>query len=586
MSDHNININFGDNNGGGYQGDTHGLLSSNFDRLNAMLAKLDTSVQKLTSQLQSKNINSSGRSTLSERTDAQKELIELRAQKKLQEEDRKYQRIRQLEEERHNRRIIAEKERSERQILQTRRTFGLGILGGIGYTGLQYLANQNTATMNKAGSMGSFLGANIQGQGADNYGSYIGNLYNIEKNREISRNSILAQGAGGLLGGTAGFLLGGGIGAGAGAYAGKELAQSMVTPSNAEVEQRMAIQRAISERMANASILQNRTGFSRFGLGMTNYDLVPHGFTADNKGIQARLSSQFENMYGMRNGVPNPNYNSILGISNYLQSSPVDRNKTGDLNKVIDNFTRAGFAVQDFTKLTVQGSLYQALTGKQLEAFSNNIRSARVKFGDAFDMNTSQTSLNLMAMGYKEDAAQKIAFQSQYNSGMMSNIERFQHQGIGDWYRNKIIGDAIGGFDINKSLIAGKFVGTTAGFNKLKQARDFIAKNGDPLQNSVYTLLQGGGIGGSDFLNSMIQPSINTLANPDYTPSKNSPERQTYENNLKSMIESGIIKTDQMTVNASFVNLNSDGFFNNNQLMMLSYFAPNPQGGSYDPSKK
>lgn len=584
MSDHNININFGGDNP--QQGGNYGFLSDVLNKLNANLAKLENAIQKLnTSSQKTENINT--KSTLEQRTQAQKELIELRAQKKLQEQDKKYQQEKQRDEERHNRRLQLEKRREEQRIAISRRSFGLGALGGIGYTALQYLANQNSATMSKAGATGSFLGANIQGTGANNYGNYVGSLYNIEKNRQIARNNILAQGAGSLAFGTAGFFMSGfnPVVAGASAYAGNELGKSLMTPSNAGIEQRIAIQRAISERMANASIAQNRTGFSRFGLSTSLYDIVPRDFTGDGKGIQARLSSEFENMYGMRNGLPNTNYNAIMGITPYLQSSPTDKGKTGDLNKVIDNFTKAGFAVQDFTKLAVQGSLYQSLTGKNLQSFSNSIYQARVKFGETFGLDTAQTSLNLMSLGYNENNARNIAFQSQYNSGMMSNVERFQHQGVGDWYRNKIIGDMYG-IDINKSLQTGTFQGSASGRKQLMSARNSLMNGGQPLNNPIYTMLNASGVGDLGFISSLLQSPVKTLANPDYTPSKNSPERQTYENNLKGMIESGIINTDQMTVNASVVNVNSDGFFNSSQSMMQSYFAPNPQGGSYDPSKK
>lgn len=501
-------------------------------------------------------------------------------------------------------------------------TFASTIGAGFGYALTKYVTTQTTAILGRATSIGSFGAATIAGNANNSFGSYAGSFYSIERQRQLGNTSALYGGAGiaagsglgsllskSLAGGAAGATLGGAVGlatpipgaaevgAGGGflagaakvllpaalAYVGDKMgdyfaASTGITP---KIEAQYRVRGALAERQANASVSEWKTGFSRFGLATSPTTIVPGNITGSNA-INVPLSQAFESRYGK-----SQNYNGILnGIVPNLASNPLDSRKTGDLDKVAQNFLKAGFAVQDFGQLTTMSSQYIAAGGKNIQAFSEDLKQARARFGDSFTMGTEQSALNLMAIGYGQKQAQNIAFQSQFNPGMAANVARFNTQGVGDYYRNQALSSSMG-MDINASLQSGTFVGSGATKAQLiKELKNYQAGKG---YGQLMTVLNAGGQFNPQSLQSLVESGVatNNKVPAGALNSGLSPAQQIGAQTLQN-VNFGDISTGSMAVQAGTVILSASaikGMSGGRSNEGGSYSAPMPYGGGHSPTK-
>lgn len=344
-------------------------------------------------------------------------------------------------------------------------TLGTAITAAVGITVLRTLNNNANAIMGRASVSGNFIAEAIGGNAHQAFGGYVSGLYDVERQRRIANTNALYEGVGGAVGapggaalslvapelalGSVGKLAAGGatIGVGAGDY----LAAST---QNQYTEQEYLARAALAKKAANASISQWRTGFSRFGFQMTNHEIVP-GDINGGRGVSVPLADSFNAKYD------NPrtqNYNAILNnIVPYMTSNPMD-SKNGNLDDIAQTFKQAGFHVEEFGKLTQQSTQYMMITGKNFKSFADDLSDARVKFGDAYDINANQNALTLMSFGMDKDRAQHLANQSIYNPGVQNGISSLMNSSYSDYYTRKAISPILG-FDLNKSLAAGQMIG-------------------------------------------------------------------------------------------------------------------------------
>jgi len=572
--DHNFNINVTGSGSGGYDSSTQYLVN--------VLNKLNATLEKLS--LNNKNIDSTIR-------DAKKFSPYDITQKPFQQVGRDF-----------NSAVNDFNSATDRALRDLGNKLGsvlaTSALAAVGVTVNRLFNAETTAIMSRASATGVFGGAAIQGNANQSFGSYVSSLFDIERQRQIQRNLALGEGTGGFLGAAGGAVLGGlsalrsgnlsaitggaasggAIGVGAGAYATARLV-------NADVERNMRIRAAFAERDAMAAVTEWKTGFSRFGLERTNRTLVPSEITGGSA-ITAPLSGAFQSRYGN-----SQNFNSILNnIVPFLQTNPLDSSKTGNLNTVAQNFLKAGYAAQDFAKLTIQGAQYQALTGKNLESFSDELKRARSKFSDAFDTSTMQNSLNLMAIGYKQDQAQNIAFQSQFNPGMMSSVNQWTHQGISDFYRNQAISKVVG-FNINEAFRIGTIDNPNIA-SKLRSELANIQHGQSPLSQPISGILMASGIADYAKIASLAQNKLTPYGRAINESANLSPAQQLGDN-ITNMISDGIRNLQTMNVNAQTVNINGNvtkdlyntrDFYRNEGAMYMQ--SPTPYTESRSPTKK
>lgn len=461
-------------------------------------------------------------------------------------------------------------------------------MAAVGVTAIRFANAESTAIVAKATSRGSFAGAAVEGRANETFGAYIGSFYSIEKNRQQEERTALYEGVATAVGTAVGSIIPGGgaiggklLGGAAGYAAGKLLAAS----PNSETEQQMLIRGALASRDAMASVQQWRTGFSRFGLTNKEQTLVPADLNGGQP-ITAPLASDFQKRYGQ-----SQNYNGILnGIVPNLNANPLDRGKTGDLDKTAQNFIKAGFAAGDFAKLTAQSSQYTAVTGRNIEQFSEDVKIARAKFGEAFDTGTLQTSLNLMAIGYKKDQAQDIAYQAQFNPGMAGNINRFANMGFSEFERNKAIGRMVG-ININESLRTGQFVGTDEARTRLKHENENYMAGGEYGRTMML-------LGAAGFTHAAIaslfqdKAAVNAGFSKQGLNSEMSPAQQMAQD-IMTAIGEGLKNVQNMTVNAQSVIISGqipNNNFNFNSLVNSGVrsagMAPPAFGGSHNPAGK
>lgn len=437
------------------------------------------------------------------------------------------------------------------------KTIGVSIASTVALTLKRFLDVEASAIMGKATASGQFMASAIKGNANTSFGSYVSGLYQTDKAKSQALAELPYQAAGGLLGSAVGSVLGP-IGAIGGGYVGTGIGDFFSANKKAEIEKQLQVKSAMAERDAMASVSQWKTGFSRFGIGKTNTEIVPGSLTDSGKAISVPLASEFQKMYGNdKTGNPNQNFNAIQNnIAPYLQTNPLDKKGTGDLNSVAQNFLKAGFAAQDFAKLTIQSTQYQAQSGNNIQKFSEEVKAARAKFGDVFDINAMQTSLNLMSAGYGKDQAQKIAFQSQTNPGMMGSVNQFMTQGIGDWYKNKAIGNMVG-FDINKSLAAGHITGANKGVEaELRKENKAYIGGTDPLSLPLFKLLLGSGTMNSMQLGSLLQPMVKPLAHALNEPETASPAQDQAVKDISDVLKNGLSNVNTMNVTATNVVIN------------------------------
>lgn len=426
-------------------------------------------------------------------------------------------------------------------------------IAAIAVTTVRWMSANATALMAQASNRGAFVGAGISGQANQAFPSYIGNFYDIEKARLIARNNAIGQGAGAAVGGAIGFATGGIAGAAAGATTGVGLSEyATAREANANIAQAYPEIKALEERRAAASISEWQTGFARFGLAKTPYEVASSSISGTNP-IDVSLSKAFEAKYGTVNGAFNPNYNAILNnIAPYLQSSPLD-NKNGDLNKVAQNFQEAGFAVSQFSQLTMQASQYQALTGRNLQQFSEDLKAARSKFGNAYTAESNQTALNLMAMGYNSTEAQNVAFQSQYNSGILNSASQFTSMSPSSYYSALALSKPLG-FDLFNTIKKGQFQGSA------KKRADLLrqiqtAENGGGLSNDLM-ILQSQGYNLAE-VSQWLQPAVSPLKGA-VNPKTTSSDAQTIAmKELTDGIKNALNNVGDMVVNATNVTINN-----------------------------
>lgn len=481
-------------------------------------------------------------------------------------------------------------------------TLATSAMAALGVTILRIANNETNAIMGRATAAGRFAGAGIAGNANQDFSNYVGSLYDIERQRRIANNFALAEGAGGLAGSAVGAgvgvaaavitkkpfgiggaaATGGAIGAGTGEYLAAKY-------KNADIEREMLLKSAMAQRDAAASVSEWKTGFSRFGLGRTPTQIAGSDITGGSA-LNVPLSGAFQGMYGK-----SQNFNAILNnIVPYLTSNPVDKGGTGDLNKVSQNFLKAGFAVSDFTRLTMQSSMFTALTGKNIEAFSEDIKKARTKFGDSFDATSMQTSLNLMAVGYGKNQAQQIAFQSQFNPGLAGNVARFNNMGIQEFYQNKALSSVLG-FDISKSLQSGTFVGSEASKKELqKELQDFRSgKN----YGSMLTVLNAAGGFNPASLASLVQNQVKVAGGVSEDSNLSPAQKQAQD--IIGAIQNGLSNVQNMTVNAQSVVVMNNGIpqsragsvgystsMNMAEGAALSRIAPSAHSAGASPAKK
>ncbi len=350
-------------------------------------------------------------------------------------------------------------------------TIGGAIGAAIGVTVLRHFNNEANATMARASASGNFIASAIGGNANQAFGGYASSMFDIERQLRIANTNANAEGVGGgvgavggaalgaaigmVLGGPPGALVGISQGALAGAAAGGGFGKYMAAEkSNQYTEQIMLAAGALAKRNANASVSQWETGFSRFGNGMTDTEIVPGAITGGSS-IRAPLQTEFMNKYGK-----SQNFKAIQeNIVPYLTTNPLDT-KAGDLDRLAQQFTKAGFSVGQFSQLTMQAAQSSAISGKEINSFGDDIIQARTKFGYGYGADTNQTALNLMTAGFDKEKAQSLAYQAQFNPGISGNVSKLSHSSYGEFYRLKALSPILG-YDVPGSLSAGHMIGAT-----------------------------------------------------------------------------------------------------------------------------
>lgn len=593
MSDHNINVNFNDSKDN--NGANSGIIKDAFYRNTASIANLNKGIEKLGGVF-----NDVGKQLLKNDAKSTKNLSDF-----LNKIDNSLKQINQNLNKNLTDKPIREKKAKDEEFNKSiYSTMGTVLATAFGVTAMRLINNVANQSLNQAKIIGGFLSSGIRGQADQTFSQYVGNIYSNQKNYQQAFNKITAQGIGGGLGGLLGVVSGGLIGkTPSGASTGAKIGGAIggvagdyfASMKNAPIEQKMAIIGAIKQREAEASLLQYRAGFSRFGLPMSNVQLAPKEFTGG-KSITTPLSLDFERNYGYtKSGMPNPNYNAILSLVPYLKTNPLDKTQTGDLNQTVMNFNKAGIAMQDYTKTVIQANLYQSLTNKNIQEYSNMYRKAVVKYGEDYNLGTQQTSLNLMALGITQSEAQRLSFQSQYNPSVMSNVSRYMHQGVGDWYKNKALGDMTG-IDINRSLMTGTLQGQP---NKIKQLKDeysqMINNKTDPMSLPLLSTLWASGTFDLAQIAGLKQPQVlSKIKGIDTGQAGYSPAQEQYITDIKGILANGTISVTDMSVTAGVVNIvNNNGGSGgslSNYMTGLNYFnqafAPTPFTGDRSPAKK
>lgn len=270
--------------------------------------------------------------------------------------------------------------------------------------------------MSNAKTRGIFAQSTMMGQAMQSYPQYRANLIQDQKQEQMAQTfSTWAIGgdiikeAGIVIGGLVCFPLALGTnglsilgGASVGYAISSKLADSIVNYgasfSNAKISQQGDLKSAEEQR--NAII-------------RTNMWTSPLARFNNRKGADTQ---GFMDRYGK-----DPN---ALGIQTIASNMNVPFN-TQDLKSVANNFLQAGFSVDQFAKLTLQATQYQVVTGKNLQAFSEDMMKARAKYYGAYDLNTNQIAIDLMTRGVQPEDAQKLAYQSQFNSLILQKVAHY-----------------------------------------------------------------------------------------------------------------------------------------------------------------
>jgi len=393
-------------------------------------------------------------------------------------------------------------------------TLTTAISAAITITTMRVTANDNAATMGRATAAGRFMADAVAGNANSSFGNYVNELWGVAKTNKQANNSAEQEGLYGGIGATVAKVVSTGVGAVNktagnvvdevatyfGAGLGASYGATQATKGNALTEQEYMLRGAEMKRYADASVSQGKTAFSRWGGSTYSQQLAASSMTASGKAINVDLQKEFTNMYGK-----SQNFKAIQeNIAPYMNKSPLS-DTNGNLDKVSENFLRAGFAVGDFSRLTTQASQYAALTGKNLQDFSKDLEVSRARFGDSYDAGTNQTALNLMALGYGKDNAQHLAYQSQFNSGIGSSIGQWANQSVGDYYKNQALSQSVG-FDINKSLQNGHISGASK--ETLAELRKETAnyQKGSGEMGPLLTLLNASGTATFGQVMSLLQP--------------------------------------------------------------------------------
>lgn len=502
-------------------------------------------------------------------------------------------------------------------------TIATAIATAVGVTVARYLNNQANAVMSRATNTGNFVASAIAGKANENFGNYASQFVQIEAQRRIANVMATGEGEGGGIGATIGTILGAGIGGiagsligpegtlgggiagaavggkfgaafggGTGAAAGKLAAASQ----NAQFIQMDALAKAAAvQREADASVSQWKTGFSRFGMQMTNKTLVGSDITGGAP-ITAPLQMDFERRYGK-----SQNFNAIQNqMVPFLTSNPLS-SKTGDLNNISQQFLKAGFAVSDFSRLTMQSSQYAAITGKHFQDFSNDLVTARAKFGDAYDVSTNQTALNLMTLGYGKDQAQHLANQSMYNPGVMNSVSMLANSSYSDYYRRKSL-TGMTGLDIGKSLSQGRLIGpngkpiSKAEHDQIERELS-LAQSGGP-QSLRMAALQSGGVSnmllaqlaqGQVSEGKLSKGQVKELMNPELGPGQTAATQAGSMGSLLANVSSMMVNATQVTlINGGGNNIMSSVSTTAGNLTnkLSNAIAPSAHGSSsYTPTK-
>lgn len=484
-------------------------------------------------------------------------------------------------------------------------TLATTVTAAASVTALRYFNNQANAIMGRATASGNFMASAIGGTANQNFGSYSSNLFDIEKTRQIANTNAIAEGAGGTIGAIGGGAISAAIGliasggnlavagaamkvgatggAGIGAGYGDYIAASKY---NQYTEQIMLTAAAESRKRADASVSQWQTGFSRWGMKTTLTDIVPAGIT-HGSAIQSPLQAEFMKKYGA-----SPYFKGIQeGIAPYLSTNPMDSSQ-GNLGLIAAKFTKAGFAISDFSKLTMQSTQYAAVSGKKLNDFADDIGQARAKFGNAYDTSTNQTALNLMTSGFSKDQAQSLAYQSQFNPGLSGNISMFNNSSYSDFYTRKFMGKTLG-FDINQAL-QGNFTGSESTRKEIAQELINFHKAGGEMGKS---LLYGSVLGLSpERMGSLIQNKVaerpltddekQALKNPGLGPGNDAAYKSGTVENLLSRVQNMTVTAQMVTIiNGGSMPKGTHSTNRGTYQNMQAEGAPVSMSPSYSPTK-
>ncbi len=450
-------------------------------------------------------------------------------------------------------------------------SIGTAVAGVLTATLKRLLDTQANAIFARASSSGQFMASAIKGGANENFGTYASSLFQYEKVRQqqnvSSRVSAVLGIGGALIGGAAGAVLGSALpgigtaavgakgaaagaalGTAAGAYLAPKLGENILSvEERSKIEKELAVKGALAERDAMASVSQWKTGFSRFGLQKTNSEIVSGNFTDNGKPINVPLSREFQNQYGK-----SQNFDAIQNqIAPYLQTNPLDKMNTGDLDKVAQDFLKAGFAVEEFSKLTILGTRQQAMIGGNLNKFAEDVKAVRSKFGDVFNTEDIERSLNLRAMGYGKERADELTFQAKYNPQSMSAIDQFASSTVKDWYMNKAIGDQLG-IDVNKSLAGGAIVETRAGSaNRLR--RQLADRKTGEAPPQLELMLAEMFVGDHKLLGGLLQPKVKALESAVNETTTLSPAQNQATTEIMDVLKNGFANVKDMTVTAQNV---------------------------------
>lgn len=572
MADHNINFTFSGEdassqafgNGGTSSQNISGVLQS----LNSAINTLNSNINKLNTQTKSSTRNTSSISDDTRNKDYEKALnqrkkdeekfakeYEKAVAQKQKIEDREIYQKRKFNEAyektlKQEETIQNRQQRQDELAQKQQNNTGMSIATIIGATLKQFLDIQATSIMSRAENTGQFIQSAIQGNANKSFGGYVNSLFQTDKAKQQAMVQVGMGTVTGGLGAIAGGVLAGPPGALAGYYIGSQLGNSLSAPQRAEIEKQQALKGALAERDAMASVSQWKTGFSRFGLARTNHEIVPGNITDSGNAINVPLSNEFQDKYGK-----SQNYNAIQNnISPYMQSSPLSTN----LDKVAQNFLKAGFSAEEFSKLTTLGVKQQAMTGKDLLKFSEDVKASRAKFGDVFGASEIEQSLNLQAMGYGKTQADSLAFQSKYNPSVMNANQQFASQSISEWYANKALSNSIG-IDINASLVTGSAIETKKGaINKLKsQLEQYNTGNVEPTK--LPELMLAMQRMSTTQLGGLLNPKVQALPNAINETTGQSPAQDTAASSMIDVLKNGLSNVKEMTVLSQNVTIIDNG---------------------------